>query len=533
VDSPSARSDKIITAVGDCVSGFVILLVDALGGKVKKIVTSAPEGEPSEALVVTEASSWPSFWRLARGLAAPLGVASWEDIDLTRRRVSRMVVLDPSRGSVSTRSCEVPRSVWVRHAGCPIAEAVKGLEGIGCRNVNSSSAIAALSDEEGVRAMLASLGKVCPRKYVGAEPDESVVREVMANGAVHFLARQGRVVLGRGDKAIVSSEGPRHDVMSEEDLREALKNESVSEARGRTVITATRGKDGWSPSSIRCFGRADPERAVEAAMEACLVAQSAAGDGLNELQVDVGEGKEGPAVESVKPVPEEEHDVSEILGGGGKSERKRHLAERELAHWGVYLQPGKKVAVRTPEGLVSLPPDKALEYLWGKARAAVKREIRGLEAERPSPWASMVATRHRHVLRLLGWLLDEMGWLRWRSPKVAAKATQMVKVAADSFGGANWGRGMEDMQGMESRVWLWGEDEEDLTDKPMAPSAQDPKRNPRIQPRYNPEYEDYTQKDKSEYGIYGRWWEMGRNDPYYWDDRLDQSPYPWNKALKP
>lgn len=40
VESPSVRSDKIITGTGDCAGGFGIVLIDALGGKVKRIIRS-------------------------------------------------------------------------------------------------------------------------------------------------------------------------------------------------------------------------------------------------------------------------------------------------------------------------------------------------------------------------------------------------------------------------------------------------------------------------------------------------------------
>ena len=45
VDSPSVRSDKIITGVGECAQGFGVVLVDALGGKIKRVIKSKDTDE--------------------------------------------------------------------------------------------------------------------------------------------------------------------------------------------------------------------------------------------------------------------------------------------------------------------------------------------------------------------------------------------------------------------------------------------------------------------------------------------------------
>jgi hypothetical protein len=50
VDAPSVRSDNLVTGVGDCANGFAFLMVDALGGKVKRIV----ESEEAEEVVVAD-----------------------------------------------------------------------------------------------------------------------------------------------------------------------------------------------------------------------------------------------------------------------------------------------------------------------------------------------------------------------------------------------------------------------------------------------------------------------------------------------
>jgi hypothetical protein len=54
VDSPAVRSSKIITGVGDCTSGFGIVLVDALGGKVKRVIKSKDAEETVKTLVDPE-----------------------------------------------------------------------------------------------------------------------------------------------------------------------------------------------------------------------------------------------------------------------------------------------------------------------------------------------------------------------------------------------------------------------------------------------------------------------------------------------
>lgn len=40
VESPTVRSDKIVTGTGECAGGFGIVLTDALGGKVKRVINS-------------------------------------------------------------------------------------------------------------------------------------------------------------------------------------------------------------------------------------------------------------------------------------------------------------------------------------------------------------------------------------------------------------------------------------------------------------------------------------------------------------
>jgi len=49
IEAPSVRSDKIVTSSEGCPKGFAILMVDALGGKVKNVVRSElPEETPSQ-----------------------------------------------------------------------------------------------------------------------------------------------------------------------------------------------------------------------------------------------------------------------------------------------------------------------------------------------------------------------------------------------------------------------------------------------------------------------------------------------------
>jgi hypothetical protein len=152
VGAPSVRSDNIVTGLGNCVEGFAILVVDALGGKLKKIVRgSVVEELPwRTALIIDDPGLWPSYWGAARSiseLGGKIAIASWDDVDVDAG-TAPCVLLDAASGTVRRLGlASMPKRVWMRQRGQDSAAVVSALEANGFRSVNSAKAHAMASKD--------------------------------------------------------------------------------------------------------------------------------------------------------------------------------------------------------------------------------------------------------------------------------------------------------------------------------------------------------------------------------------------------
>ena len=249
VHSPAVRSDNIVTSSGNCPTGFVILLVDALGGKVKRVVESVTDGAeeiPDDApkavhasLVVSRLERWAEYWELAERLSATgssLMLAEWDDVDISKRTVKRFILLDPKSAmkvSLSEKPAIVPSAVWFKQTSIGADETIKAvtaLESIGCRNVNSSEAIKTACDKMATATLLEPICyQGSPRKYAGTDAVNDLlsvgtrwVKPVSAS-----LGKDVMKVVGRGRTAILSrrSGGETvHRILTADGLGEVLKD---------------------------------------------------------------------------------------------------------------------------------------------------------------------------------------------------------------------------------------------------------------------------------------------------------------------
>jgi hypothetical protein len=517
VDSPSVRSDKVVTGAGDCAQGFGVVLVDALGGKVKKIIHG--EGDQAEALVIADIASWPRWWPLARSLSSKgvtLGVARWSDVDVSAGRVANVVVMSPERNAVSLGDMPLPRSVLVREGGI---EAVRRLEAVGCRNVNSSRAIEALSRADVAGDAATLLGKEAALSV------DSLMRE----GAV--AAPPGGRIVGRGDMALVTSDGVEYRIVGPSEVMGAARNLGARPPRGGERVLLRREAAGWVASS------SSGEAAAVAARTA-LVAHAMAGDpnDLGEMEVTVSAEATVPV--SVSALPGGEHDVSDSMARNVEDDMLRFYLERELGEEGIFLQPDKRLVIRGPRGSRAMEAEDALSHFVDMGRRALRREIDALEAGRePDPWDERASRRHRHVLRCLLGMLSENGILPGLGPKVATAALKVAYQYGRSVGGINFGLAGD--LAMEARHWRWSVDEDDdILSRYSQPTnygagqGEPGKSFYRSLTRYNPEYTDQKMGDKTKWGVYYVW-EEPRRDPWLWDKRYVDGVYPMNKSLKP
>jgi len=151
VESPSVRSDTVLTCSDvRMADGFLSLVIDALGGKARRVVTGddAPVTEAS-LLIVDDTSAWPDYWGVARELdkkGCRTFIGRWEDVDVASGRAGCL-----SMGPDGVKTCMtvgIPKTIWfrqqmpLRDAACAVSE----LESLGCRNVNSSESIRLASE---------------------------------------------------------------------------------------------------------------------------------------------------------------------------------------------------------------------------------------------------------------------------------------------------------------------------------------------------------------------------------------------------
>lgn len=221
VNSPAVRSENVVTASGNCAAGFVMLMIDALGGSVLNIVesSSSPVAIPNTFAVISRLERWPEYWELAERLAQVgkrLMIADWERIDVRSRTVAGFLTLEPG-SSVKVQahkaSAILPANLWFKQTSIGSEEtiaAVEALEAAGCTNVNSSETIKTASDKLKTAEIL---GPICyqgsPTKYDDSTVEQAI--EVLSSVGTRWVkpidASLGRGVMriqGRGRTAIVS-----------------------------------------------------------------------------------------------------------------------------------------------------------------------------------------------------------------------------------------------------------------------------------------------------------------------------------------
>lgn len=551
VNAPAARSGDVVSAVGSCPMGFVMLLVDALGGEIKHIVTS--EQSP-EAMVITD-DPWDSFWSLAPALAerdTRFMVAKWKDIDLSIGQVSGVAV---GRDAKAIK-CKVPRTFWVQQDGIT-PEQIKSLEALGCSGVSPADAVKKASSAVDVFDALAlAFSQVKPI------PSSSVMASDAMSGAYDVLSATGHRIsriIGKGEYAIISRNG-QNLICSHEDVSKAISEgalvkvvESVATLTGKDLefgFMMLRLEDGWKRVASAAFAGADSYPVAQAAImglgshevvedlrkisvAACEAIERAM-PGIRDLGIFVSATDSGPSVRAeANPilsrfVPKSDlrkialmmgmeigHHAEEPANIGHVSdavarpwERARvhkALLEREMAREGIWLQPDSSVIIDAIGETKRLSLQEAIEF---SAQAAIKmlnREVRCSGCSQSElRRARMGSLRARHRLMLL---------LSY------AKAKSMQRTAG-IYGTSMSGPFVNVELPWSERVMEWREGDDWLVDRDKSISSL---------PRYNPEYERVS--DNDEFGIYYRWDDM-RREPYYWIRRFTEGIYPMRNMLQ-
>ncbi len=144
VNAPAVRAENVVTSAGNCPTGFAFLMVDALGGEVKRQVESQKEGAapiPHSALVVSKMTRWADHWKLAEKLAESnrtLLIADWQDLDIASKTIQQFLVVGPNvknKVAFIERPYCIPDNVWMKQASIKTADsihAVNILKSIGC-----------------------------------------------------------------------------------------------------------------------------------------------------------------------------------------------------------------------------------------------------------------------------------------------------------------------------------------------------------------------------------------------------------------
>lgn len=354
VKAPSVRSDDIVTSVGACTSGFTVLLVDALGGKIKHIVRSKSSIPVRSALIVAPISTWSSYWPLAermRSLGSTLVISDWDEVDVKTGVLESCAMLDPERDDIMLLGNQpIPRSVWFRDTSMSPrdrADAVASLERIGCVNVNSSEAIKTCSSDS-VLELLKATGGFDGKVFTEAALDDAMDELMSAGFRTVSRAPSGShkkpiKVAGRGDTAIVTREtssGKSHLVLNRASLKHMVSRAFnrgkfvVSDSRNRVrlgdvrfelVWTMRRGPDGWRPASrfaqgggMTCHAQevlrlVFPDEWEPLLQDADMVAQIVSvvlqslmqdSDELSEMGLMMVINDEGPVVKDVDAVPD-------------------------------------------------------------------------------------------------------------------------------------------------------------------------------------------------------------------------------------
>ena len=166
VNSPVVRSDNFVLASGHCATGFVFLMLDALGGIVQRTVESKKQKTavkiPHSAFVLSSMGKWSDYWTLAEKLASRnriLILADWQDINLGDRTIERFLVIGPQvkeKVAYFQRPVHLPEKIWVKEPSIKTADlnqAKQILKTIGCAAVDSLE-----TDTEEYKILLREMG---------------------------------------------------------------------------------------------------------------------------------------------------------------------------------------------------------------------------------------------------------------------------------------------------------------------------------------------------------------------------------------
>lgn len=156
VKAPAVRCDNIVSSAGGCTGGFAMLLIDALGGEVKRKVESvAADATPlaEASLIIAPTTKWAEYWTLSEKLSekkTTLIIADLEDVDLKSKTIRKCVAVGPhidDKVAFLDVPCLIPKNVWLRQATSESAAVVSALDAMGCHTINSEESVCLASDK--------------------------------------------------------------------------------------------------------------------------------------------------------------------------------------------------------------------------------------------------------------------------------------------------------------------------------------------------------------------------------------------------
>lgn len=269
VDAPAVRSENIVTSRDSCPLGFAILMIDALGGKIKHIVRASDKLPDRCSLVISPLARWSNYWSLAKKMRegnSHIVMADWDDINLDERKMLQCALLDTDKGDIVMLSDQpIPRNIWFKEADLTkeaIADAVESMEKLGCVNVNSSEAIRTINSMETAQ-LLMSISNM-PYWIFGKNEIDQMSQLLLSKGTkVVSASNESFRVTGHGDKALISRKSGS-SVTDQMLLKKTLKTFGnngpiivkkaarglrLGDQRFKLLWIMRRHQDGWRPAS--------------------------------------------------------------------------------------------------------------------------------------------------------------------------------------------------------------------------------------------------------------------------------------------
>ena len=239
VEAPSVRCENVVTSSGDCVDGFIVVFVDALGGEIKKIVKGGDEPVPAlTAMVVSKLHRWPEYWRLASRLSSKgigLVIADWQDVDLKSKKLTKALILRCPSMPRLVSDLPLPSSSWFKQTSMGTNEsisAVEQLEAAGVSNVNSSMALRMTSNKVATSEAISSVTSQGGILRFSPKNSNEAADLLLSKGVRWTKPVDGslgekilRVIGHDGEYSIVSSrpvEEPKHSILAKEKLAKLI-----------------------------------------------------------------------------------------------------------------------------------------------------------------------------------------------------------------------------------------------------------------------------------------------------------------------